>query len=127
MINRRSIFKVALAITLMVVTYLVFSKPNYSVNTFAHFDKVGHLGSFFVLSYLTYFAFKPRWYVLAIVLTIYAIFIEMVQSQLSYRSASLADIIADMVGVLLFYFTQWLYRKYFIAAQCKRRHNAGRK
>ncbi|QQX82598.1 VanZ family protein [Shewanella sp. KX20019] len=117
MINRQNIFKLALAMTLIVVSYLVFSKPNYNINTIAHFDKIGHIGSFFVLSYLTYFAFKPRWYLLACVLAFYAVFIEIVQSQLSYRSASVADFIADMIGILLFYITQWLYSKYFKAAK----------
>ncbi|MFT5788411.1 MAG: VanZ family protein [Shewanella sp.] len=116
-ISRQNIFKLALAITLMLVSYLVFSKPSYNINAIAHFDKIGHIGSFFVLSYLTYFAFKPRWYLLALVLVFYAVFIEMVQSQLSYRSASFADIVADMIGILLFYITQWLYSKYFKAAK----------
>ena len=116
-INRQNIFKLALAITLLVVSYLVFSKPSYNINTIAHFDKIGHVGSFFVLAYLTYFAFKPRWYILAVVLAFYAVFIEMVQSQLSYRSASVADFIADMVGILLFYLTQWLYKRYFKASK----------
>nr|WP_283105634.1 VanZ family protein [Shewanella kaireitica] len=116
-INRQNIFKLALALTLVVVSYLVFSKPSYNINTIPHFDKIGHIGSFFVLSYLTYFAFKPRWYILAVVLAFYAVFIEMVQSQLSYRSASFADFVADMVGILLFYLTQWLYKRYFKASK----------
>nr|WP_283104194.1 VanZ family protein [Shewanella gelidimarina] len=116
-INKQNIFKLALAITLMVVSYLVFSKPSYNINSIPNFDKLGHLGSFFVLSCLTYFAFKPRWYLLAVVLAVYAVFIEMVQSQLSYRSASVADVIADMMGIALFYVTLWLYIKYFKAAK----------
>ena len=116
-INRQNIFKLALAVTLVVVSYLVFSKPSYNINTIPHFDKIGHIGSFFVLSYLTYFAFKPRWYILAVVLAFYAVFIEMVQSQLSYRSASFADVVADMIGILLFYLTQWLYKRYFKASK----------
>lgn len=116
-INRQNIFKLALALTLVVVSYLVFSKPSYNINTIPHFDKIGHIGSFFVLSYLTYFAFKPRWYILAVVLAFYAVFIEMVQSQLSYRSASFADFVADMIGILLFYLTQWLYKRYFKASK----------
>ncbi len=104
-INRQSVFKWALAITLILVSYLVFSKPNYYPTGIPNFDKIGHVGSFFVLSYLTFLAFKPKWYTLAVILAGYAVFIEIVQSQLSYRSASVADFIADMIGISLFYST----------------------
>jgi len=80
-------------------------------------DKVGHLGSFFCLSYLTFLAFKPRWQYLAITLAGYAIFIELVQSTLPYRSASAGDFIADMAGVILFYLSHWGYLRYFRAAK----------
>ncbi len=79
-------------------------------------DKLGHLGSFFCLALLTHLAFEPKWYSLAGILASYALFIELVQSRLPYRSASSADFIADMVGVLLFYFGLWLYRRYIKAA-----------
>ncbi|GIU30965.1 teicoplanin resistance protein VanZ [Shewanella schlegeliana] len=115
-INRQTIFKWALAIMLILVSYLVFSKPSYPTGI-PNLDKIGHLGSFFILSYLTYLAFKPKWYVLAVILAGYAVFIEVVQSQLSYRSASFADFIADMVGISLFYFTHWLYCRYFKTAK----------
>lgn len=116
-INRQAIFKWALALTLILVSYLVFSKPNYYPSGIPNLDKIGHVGSFFMLSYLTYLAFKPKWYLLAIILAGYAIFIEIVQSQLSYRSASFADFIADMVGIFLFYISHWLYNRYFKAAK----------
>ncbi|MGS0683010.1 VanZ family protein [Shewanella sp. 125m-7] len=115
-INRQSVFKWALAITLILVSYLVFSKPNYYPTGIPNFDKIGHVGSFFVLSYLTFLAFKPKWYTLAVILAGYAVFIEIVQSQLSYRSASVADFIADMIGISLFYSTHWIYCRYFKAA-----------
>lgn len=115
-ISRQAIFKWALAIMLILVSYLVFSKPSYPTGI-PNFDKMGHVGSFFILSYLTYLAFKPKWYTLAIILAGYAVFIEAVQSQLSYRSASFADFIADMVGISLFYFTHWLYCRYFKTAK----------
>lgn len=83
------------------------------MNAIPHLDKIGHLGSFFALSFLTYFAFKPKWYVLTILWSCYAILIEMVQSQLAYRHASLADFVADMLGVGLFYLVLWLYSKLF--------------
>ncbi|WP_082930786.1 VanZ family protein [Shewanella woodyi] len=115
MISKRNIFKLALIAALIAISYLVFSRPSYP-QLIPHMDKVGHLVSFFCLSYLTYLAFKPRWVFLAITLACYAIFIELVQYWLPYRSASLADFAADMLGVLLFYFCHWSYLRYFQAS-----------
>jgi len=47
------------------------------------------------------------------------ILIELVQSRLPYRSASVADVIADFAGIALFYFCNWAYGKYFRAAQLR--------
>ncbi len=75
-------------------------------------DKVGHLGSFFALSYLAHYAFKPRWYFLCISLATYAVLIELIQSRLPYRSASAADVIADFFGIALFYLLHFSINKY---------------
>ena len=115
MIPRQYIFKLALAAAVIIISYLVFSQPNYP-QTIPNMDKVGHLVSFFSLAYLTHLAFKPKWYTLAIILSCYAIFIELVQSKLPYRSASIADFIADMIGVLFFYFCHWIYQRYYQAS-----------
>ncbi|MDX1283087.1 VanZ family protein [Shewanella colwelliana] len=118
MITRKSLFKLALLFALIVISYLVFSRPNYP-QVIPNMDKLGHLGSFFSLALLTHLAFEPRWHTLAVVLAGYAMFIELVQSRLPYRSASFADFVADMLGVLLFYFGLWLYRRYVKASAIK--------
>lgn len=111
MFKRQNIFRLALIIAILVVSYLVFSKPNYPQNI-PNLDKVGHFGSFFGLSFLVYFAFKPKWYLVAAAMAGYAVFIELVQSRLPYRSASVGDVIADMAGVAAFYFCLWLVNRY---------------
>lgn len=116
MITKNTLFKLALAVAFVVISYLVFSRPTYS-QSIPHIDKIGHLGSFFCLSYLTYLAFRPRWYWLSLVLASYAVIIELVQSRLPYRSASVGDVLADFAGIALFYFCLWIYGKYFRAAQ----------
>ncbi|WP_335909128.1 VanZ family protein [Shewanella indica] len=118
MINRQLLFKIALLIALAVISYLVFSKPNYP-QSIPNLDKVGHIGSFFALAWLTYLAFRPRWYLMFATLAGYGFLIEMVQSRLPYRSADMADFVADMTGVVLFYVSLWGYRKYFGAAMLK--------
>nr|WP_211164484.1 VanZ family protein [Shewanella salipaludis] len=113
-ITKRTLFKLALAIAVLVISYLVFSRPNYPQNI-PNLDKLGHIGSFFCLAYLSYLAFRPKWYLLSLALSGYAVLIELVQSRLPYRSASTADVVADLVGITLFYFLLWGYRRYFPA------------
>jgi|TARA_R110002126_G_scaffold49395_10_gene136855 VanZ family protein len=110
-ITYKNIFKLALVVAIIVTSYLVFSKPSYP-QTFAHMDKVGHLGSFFALAYLAHYAFKPRWYFLCSALATYAVLIELIQSRLPYRSASAADVIADLTGIALFYLVHFSMIKY---------------
>ncbi|MBR9729481.1 VanZ family protein [Shewanella intestini] len=106
--NYTNVFKLALLITFAVVSYLVFSKPNYPIY-FTNMDKLGHAGSFFALSYLAYYAFKPKWYWLASILSLYAMMIEVIQSMLPYRRASIADVAADLAGITFFYLCLMLY------------------
>ena len=101
-ISRTRFFQFALLAAIILVSYLVFSRPSYPQGI-PHLDKVGHLGSFLLLSWLTYEAFKPRWFILVPLMATYAFAIELVQAYLPYRSASFADFVADMVGVGLFY------------------------
>jgi|TARA_R110000851_G_scaffold67191_2_gene151531 VanZ family protein len=110
-ITYKNIFKLALVVAVIVTSYLVFSKPNYP-QAFANMDKVGHLGSFFALAYLAHYAFKPRWYILCTSLATYAVLIELIQSRLPYRSASAADVIADFVGIALFYLLHFSITQY---------------
>ena len=92
------------------VSYLVFSRPGYN-QSIPHIDKIGHFGSFFLLSALTHLAFKPKWLHLMLGLMAYAGFIEVIQSQLPYRSASWADFAADILGIVGFYLLLLCYRK----------------
>lgn len=115
MITKNTLFKLALVVAFVVISYLVFSKPTYAQNI-PNLDKVGHLGSFFCLSFLTYLAFRPKWYWLTLMLSGYAVLIELVQSRLPYRSADFKDVVADIAGIVLFYFCLWAYGKYFRAA-----------
>ncbi len=117
LIKQPLLFKLALVLALIVVSYLVFSRPQYPQNI-PGMDKVGHVGSFFMLSWLAYLAFMPRWYWLVLNAAIYGALIEIIQLQLPYRSGDVADFIADMSGVLLFYVLLAICR--FISRQWKR-------
>ena len=101
-IKRQLVFRIALLAAVLLVSYLVFSKPSYPQNI-PNLDKVGHIGSFFMLAWLAYLAYRPRWYWIVLELAFYGMLIEVVQSFLPYRSADVKDFMADMAGVALFY------------------------
>ena len=109
-IKRSHIFKFLLLVTLLIISYLVFSRPGYN-QSIPHIDKIGHFGSFFLLAALTHLAFRPKCWYLFFGLIGYAGIIEVVQSYLPYRSASWADLLADILGVLGFYLLLLGYRK----------------
>lgn len=113
MISKSNFFKLALFIALIVMSYLVFSKPTYSQNTIPYFDKIGHMSSFFILTALTYLAFRPHWLFILVVMGAYGIIIEVIQSYIPYRGAEVADVVADLTGVLLFYILHFIYSKTF--------------
>lgn len=97
------IFKIALFVSLLLISYLVFSRQSYNPTWIPHFDKLAHAVSFFILSLLTYYAFKPNQYLIITFLVGYASIIEIVQAALPYRTASFADLIADFIGIFCFY------------------------
>ena len=110
MIKRSHFFQFLLLVTLLIISYLVFSRPSYN-QSIPHIDKIGHLGSFFLLSALAHLAFKPKWFYLFFGLIAYAGLIEIVQSYLPYRSASWADFAADIFGIVMFYLLLFGYKK----------------
>ncbi len=109
-IKQSFLFKILLLITLMIISYLVFSRPSYN-QSIPHVDKIGHFGSFFLLAALTHLAFKPKWFYLLAGLVCYAGLIEVVQSYIPYRSASWGDLAADIFGIIGFYLLLLGYRK----------------
>jgi VanZ family protein len=67
-------------------------------------DKLHHLLGFAVLTFVGALGYPPRWRTLltvALALLLYGAFVEAVQSQLPWRSAEWADLLADGLGVLL--------------------------
>lgn len=96
-------WRIALAALLVFVTYKAFSTPSAAVS-FVHMDKVLHVCAFVCLTFVASRSWPPGrqsiWGV-ALGLAIYGAFIELVQSQLPMREASLADWAADTLGIAL--------------------------
>lgn len=107
--NRRFFF-FSLTGAVVLISYLVFSQPNY-IQPIAHTDKVGHWLSFLLLAFLTHKSLMwPKWLDF-IFLASYGILIEVIQSFIPYRSGTLDDVAADIAGILTFYLILFVYKK----------------
>lgn len=97
-------FKSAFVVALVYSMYLFFNPDLDTGIRIPHFDKVGHFIAFAGLSFLFDFAFALAkiWGIVAAL--IYGILVELIQSTLPNRQASIADIVADMTGCLVYYF-----------------------
>lgn len=96
------LFRTAFFLTLCIVTVLALI-PDYSqlppvVNIS---DLLNHTAAFTVLSFLYLNSFKHAYRVMLSFLGAYAIAIEAVQSLLPTRYASIEDIMADLLGIML--------------------------
>ncbi len=91
-----------LAVSIFVFSYLFFSQQSLPQDI-PNSDKYGHIIVFFCLSVLIYKCFKIAriWQIL--ILVGYGIAVECVQYYIPYRSGGLDDVIADALGVALFY------------------------
>ena len=101
--TQRNRWRIALAALLIFVSYQAFSTPSAAVS-FVHMDKVLHVCAFVCLTFVASRSWPPgrqsTWGV-ALGLVLYGALIELVQSQLPMREASLADWAADTLGIAL--------------------------
>ena len=81
-------------------------------------DKVAHIAAFVALAFLADGSRpeKPFDRISAVWLTAYGACIEFLQTFVEYRTASFADFVADVIGILIFWFAlspllrHWLQR-----------------
>lgn len=105
-------FRVALSITLLVILYLATTQRSYPVVEDIN-DKVSHVLAFGALAFLGDFSYpngqfglKKFFWLLG-----YGLLIEFIQYFLPYREASLFDLVADGVGLAIYWAT-YRYLKY---------------
>ena len=108
-------FKAIFFIAVAVILYKALT-PNTGepLFYFQNMDKVLHASAFFVLSFLlnrSSSSIEKRIRNI-FALLLFGIFIEIAQSFTGYRTASFADVIADLVGILLFQLT-YSFLKFF--------------
>jgi VanZ family protein len=74
-------------------------------------DKLNHFLAFLVLTALAFLAYpRQRAWLLALALCTYGVLLELAQGLTGYRFASVYDVLADMVGIVLFLLMLLLYR-----------------
>ena len=100
----RLFFQFALVANFSLSLYLFLQQGGNSGVSIPHIDKVGHFIAFFVLAVCTDFAIKIRPVFAIALLSIYGISVEVMQSFIPGRDATLGDFIADLAGVLAYYF-----------------------
>jgi len=118
-------FKVIFFITVIFVLYKALMPPSeeHFLN-FQNADKLLHASAFFVLSFLLNRASSNISKRVRNMLSLLAfgILIEILQSFTGYREVSLGDVVADLVGILLFQLTYSLLKEW----QLKRREKNNR-
>jgi VanZ family protein len=106
--------------SILVFSYLFFSQQSLP-NDIPHTDKYGHIFVFFCLSILVYKCFEIKRIYQIVLLVGYGIAVECIQHFISYRSGGIDDVVADALGVSLFYLLTLIpsFRKLLIRDQVK--------
>lgn len=78
--------------------------PGQDLKAFAPQDKLNHVLAFIVLAYLLAKSFDEWdfWRVQVPVLMVYGIAIEVIQAFLPWRTGSIADVLANITGVVIY-------------------------
>ena len=101
--NSNVIFSI---IIIVAVTYLyVMTTPSIEIDTVLSIDKIAHIAIFYFVG-LWFFLITKQDYslILMILLCLYALTMEFLQMNLSYRSFEWFDWVADVIGLLLSFF-----------------------
>jgi len=80
---------------------------------FPEIDTIGHLTSFFILTWVCHSIIKLSLLLCIPLLIFYGALTEIGQSFLSYRSGQWGDFVADVIGICLFVIAKWVYISYF--------------
>ena len=105
-------FKVIFFITVIVILYKALTPAGEPFFDFEHADKVVHMIAFFILSFLLNRSSSNIEKRIRNMLSLLAfgILIEVLQSLTGYRQVSVGDVLADLVGILLFQLTYFLLK-----------------
>ncbi|GAW94885.1 MULTISPECIES: VanZ family protein [Colwellia] len=115
-------------IAVIIVTILLLFAHEFSPDTlrkrifqFPAIDTMGHLISFFILTWVSHSVIKLSLRLCVPLLMFYGALTEIGQSFLGYRSGEFGDFIADVIGISLFVLATWLYLIFFQKKVTKQR------
>ncbi|MCM2680551.1 VanZ family protein [Echinimonas agarilytica] len=112
LLNQPILFRFFFVSALITVTWTCLMPLDEPVVNINNFDKVMHLGAYFVLAGLFERSFPNHFIKVGIIALIaYSGLIELLQGQTGYRSASLADLIANSLGVFCYLALMPIVRK----------------
>ena len=119
-------FKVIFFITAIFILYKALSPNGEPIVDFYQADKVLHASAFFTLSFLLNRASSSIEKRIRNMLSLLAfgILIEVLQSFTGYREVSFGDVIADLVGILLFQLMYSLLKKWQLQRRKEREKKA---
>ena len=107
-------------ITVIIITLLLLFAHEFlpdalrkRIFQFPEIDTIGHLTSFFILTWVSHSIIKLSLSLSVPLLIFYGALTEVGQSFLGYRSGQFGDFVADVVGISLFVLAKWLYRNFF--------------
>ena len=104
MVERDLFRKCVFGIVVLLVLVLALM-PTVAQMPTTGWDKTNHLLAFLVLAWLGSQAFPQRIITVLISLLVYGVLIEVLQSLTLYRTGDWHDLLADVLGLLLF----WLF------------------
>ncbi len=96
------LFRLGLVLALLLATWLALTPSAPSMP--GQSDKLGHLLAFLALAFLADFSFPQRGFDAGKFLPLlgYGLVLELLQSTLPHRYASMADLLADAAGLALY-------------------------
>ncbi len=104
--------------SIIVLIISVIPIPETGINSELHLDKVAHFLLYGITAILFFRVLKPKLSMKSSMLfsmmlsSLYGFFLEVTQYFISYRSFSLADIIANIFGAMVFVLT-YTFKNYF--------------
>jgi len=114
--RQHSYFFIAVIIVTVLLLFAHEFLPDSLRKRIFHFpeiDTIGHLTSFFILTWVCHSVIKLSLPICIPLLIFYGALTEIGQYFLNYRSGELGDFTADVIGIALFVFAKWLYLSFF--------------
>ncbi len=96
---------------------LVLSLLPLGNNSITQHDKINHSIAFFIFTFLGFLAYRFGYIYLFFSGLSLGVLIEFLQSFVKYRSTELADILADLSGIILALFFIFLIKRFIILGE----------